>query len=97
MQRGKRSKLVEELAAGPDGLSVFAAHSVEEAVLLRQQTRRHAGESGEGDEAQKVREGHHAARSCELGMRGCGVVVPGKEPNTSLVTADGYKADLRLT
>lgn len=79
MQRGERSELVEEFVGGVDGLGVFAADGIEEAVLLGEEARRHAWVGCEGDEAQEVGETHHAAGCSELIASGRGVVVPCKE------------------
>lgn len=79
MQRGEGGKLVEELVGCVDRLGILAADGVEEAVLLGQQTWRHAWVHGEDDEAEEVRQGHHASSLSKLGVCRRGVVVPCEE------------------
>jgi hypothetical protein len=76
MQGRERRELVEELVTGVDGLGILASNCVEESESLGEEARGHAWVRGEGDEAQQIREGHHATSGGELSMGRCGIVIP---------------------
>lgn len=79
VQRGERRQLVEELIGSVYGLGVLVTDRVEEAVLLGQQTRRHARVCCKDAEADNIGKAHHATGGGELGVGRRGIVVPGEE------------------
>ena len=80
VHRGHGRQGVDVLALHPHRLPVVVAHAVEEAVLRRQQARRHARVEDEDGECHQVRERHRPAHDGERVVRGRNVVVPGDEP-----------------
>ena len=72
-------KLVDVLAAHPYTLRIVVANSVEEAMFLREQARRHARVDDEGDKCTEVRQRHRPAGNSECVERRRNVVVPADE------------------
>jgi len=76
---GHRSQRIDNLAFHPNALSVVVSNSIQKAVTLGQQPRRHGRVECESDESKKIRQGECSASDREDRMIGRNIIIPGDE------------------
>lgn len=83
VHRGHSGQRVDIITAHPDTGSIVMANGVQEAILRRKETRRHAGIYGKGHEGEEIGECECAADSSEGRVGRSDVVVPRNKTNSA--------------